>query len=158
MLIPLRGSPVPRDPGGAFLSGSQSQTQVGSDEDLIKLYRRHDRLIAPRTISDALTAEGIAEQFALRQQIATTCFRAIPLMESRFRGVRFADSYLTRSDEARLRMAAEWWCHAAAFQEYTRNGARQGQDHAERGWRHGGGFGDRAASGGARRRILAGRL
>lgn len=94
-------------------------TLVKSDDDLIKLYRRHDRLVAPRTVSDALTAEGIPEQFAIRHEIATACFRAIPVIESHFRGVRFADPYLIRSDEARLRMAAEWWGPAASFQEYT---------------------------------------
>lgn len=93
-------------------------TDVRTDDDLIKLYRRHDRLIAPRTVSDALTAEGIPERFNIRHQIATATFRAIPVIQSKFRGVRWADPYLTRSDEARLRMAAEWWDAAANIQEW----------------------------------------
>lgn len=94
-------------------------TDVKTDQDLIKLYRRHDRLIATRTVSDALTAEGIPEQFGIRHQIASACFRAIPVIESKFRGVRWADAYMTRSDEARLKMAEKWWSVAADFQEWT---------------------------------------
>lgn len=94
-------------------------TDVKTDQDLIRLYRRHDRLIATRTITDALTAEGIPEQFGIRHQIASACFRAIPLLQSQFRGIRWADAYLIRSDEARLRMAGEWWAAAAKFQEWT---------------------------------------
>lgn len=94
-------------------------TDVRSEDDLIKLYRRHDRLIAARTITDALTAEGIPEHFGIRHEIATACFRAIPVLESKFRGIRWADPYLVRSDEARLRMAEEWWPSATNFQEWT---------------------------------------
>lgn len=92
-------------------------TDVESDKALIHLYRRHDRLIAPRTISDALAAEGIPAAHGLRSQMANAVFKAVLVIDARF--TRRGDPYLSRSDEARLRMAEEWWAVAVSFQEMT---------------------------------------
>lgn len=100
-------------------------TDVASDKDLIRLYRRHDRLIAARTVTDALNAEGILDLHGLRSEIANGTYRAVLVIDSRFRSVKkYGDPYLARSDEARLRMADDWWPIALSFQEHE-PGARQ---------------------------------
>ncbi len=93
-------------------------TDIRTDADLIKLYRRHDRLVAPRTVTDALAAEGINKQHDLRVEVANACFQAALLIETGFRSVvQHADPYLKRSDEARLRLCEPWWPIAALFQD-----------------------------------------
>lgn len=101
-------------------------TDVANDRGLDELYRRHDRLAAPRTISDALLAEGIDERFELRSGVANACFRAIPLIESNFRMVQhYGDPYLMRSDEARLRVAENWWPTAVIVQAAIQGAPRE---------------------------------
>ena len=93
-------------------------TPVASEGELIRLYRRHDRLTAPRTIADALAAEGIPEQYEILTAMARGCFNAVLLIEAGFPTVtRYADAYLARSDEARLRLCEPWWDTVAHFQE-----------------------------------------
>lgn len=93
-------------------------TDVATEKELIRLYRRHDRLVAARTVTDALAAEGIMQQHGLRNEIANGIFSAVLLLDSGFRSVRrYADAYATRSDEQRLRLAEEWWSFGVTFQE-----------------------------------------
>src|SRR6185312_2567852 len=92
-------------------------TDVANEAGLKTLYRRHDRLAAKRTISDALTAEDIPDEYQLRKDIARACFGAALLIEAGFRSVgHHADPYLMRSDEARLRLCEPWWPVAALYQ------------------------------------------
>jgi hypothetical protein len=93
-------------------------TNVPTEKELIRLYRRHDRLIAARTVTDTLMAEGVMEVHGLRNEIAGGVYKAVLVLNSRFRRVAIhADPYLARSDEDRLRSAEQWWPIAASFQE-----------------------------------------
>lgn len=93
-------------------------TDVTSPDDLIRLYRRHDRLIAHRTVSDALVAEGIQDKYQLSTMIARGTFGAVAFIGAGFRFIQTnADPYIMRSDEARLRIAEEWWPIAQVYQD-----------------------------------------
>lgn len=97
-------------------------TNVESQPALIRLYRRHDRLAAPRTITDALSAEGIPDRYEILHDMAKGCFHAALFIESGFRGVHHhADPYVSRSDEARLRLCEPWWPWVQQFQDAIQN-------------------------------------
>ncbi len=97
-------------------------TDVANEAGLAVLYRRHDRLTAKRTTTDALSAEGIPYKYELRHEIAKACFNAVLLIDTGFRAVsHHADPYLMRSDEARLRICEPWWPIAAHFQDAIAN-------------------------------------
>jgi hypothetical protein len=98
-------------------------SEVETAEGLDRLYRRHDRLVAPRSVQDALRAEGTEVQYDLQKGFAAACFRALPMIESGFQHIRtYADPYLLRSDEARLRLAEPWWPVAKVIQDATLRG------------------------------------
>lgn len=92
-------------------------TDVADMNGLRSLYRRHDRMYAGRTVADALSAEAITERYGLQAKMAQACFKAMPVIESRFRGARLADPYLLRSDEHRLRSAEDWWATMEMYQD-----------------------------------------
>lgn len=97
-------------------------TQVSAEADLIRLYRRHDRLAAPRSVTDALAAEGIHQKYGLRSEPARATFGAVLLIENGLKNVRtHSDPYLMRSDEARLRLCEDWWLIAGLYQEAITN-------------------------------------
>ena len=97
-------------------------TDVESEPALIRLYRRHDRLAAHRTISDTLAAEGIPDKHEILITTAKGVFGAVLLIDSGFRAVtHHAEPYLARSDEARLRMCEPWWELAAKYQDAIEN-------------------------------------
>ena len=97
-------------------------TAVANENGLNTLYRRHDRLAAARTVTDALSAEGIPDQYGLRREVAEACFKAVTLIHAGFRlAQHHGDPYLIRSDEARLRLADPWWPIAVTVQEAIQN-------------------------------------
>lgn len=99
-------------------------TECKTQADVARLYRRHDRLIAPRTISDALRAEGIPEKYGIGADLAARVFRAVLIINTGFSftgRIAKADPYLYRSDEARLRLCEAWWPIAEQFADAVQN-------------------------------------
>lgn len=95
-------------------------TSCKDETELNTLWRRNDRMVVPRTISDIIHSEGIASHHNLRINVAQAVYQAMLVINSKFRLTsRHADPYLMRSDEARLKMAKDWWEYAINFQTAT---------------------------------------
>lgn len=95
-------------------------TDCKTESDVVRLYRRHDRLAVNRSVVDVLRAEGIPERLALSHAVSRGVFNAALVIANAFNfGGRYikSDPYLYRSDEARLRLCEPWWSAAQQFSD-----------------------------------------
>lgn len=95
-------------------------TDCKTEEEIRRLYRRHDRLAVRRTVEDMMRSEGLPEAHGLSAYVARGVFNAALIIASGFsfsHRTAKADPYLYRSDEARLRLCEPFWVFAEHYAE-----------------------------------------
>lgn len=111
-------------------------TDCKNETEVARLYRRHDRGAAARTIEDMLRAEGLPGKYGLTGYFARGVFNAALIIAAGFafsHRIAKTDPYLYRSDEARLRLCQPWWQLAEEFSEMINKGDARVKKHLSAG-------------------------